>query len=415
MEKIYMNDNKNNKQSFFKKFFNDKGSMLALVVIAVVGIFGLVAFGFNQISFAADDETISGLGDSFTSSQDAIMTIGETADATPGRFQVLGFKSADGIPVFCTEYNVDYNGNGVTYVKGSEIKDQGLIYLMSTFYLGWDDIIAGISAQNNLSTADEENIRAWITQTAMWTYLYKKEVASGITNGGNSNFAEKVPIVENVYYLYDSNGKDLLKITTGQSIYEYYGISELIDTALRIGENKAWLNIDKKSDSISITKDNKYYQTDLITVTENFDVLSNVVSFDKYSVDLSKAPEGTILVSEDGNVYQDVTNMSPTFKFYLRVPVEKVKDENKAFTITVKGYFNAYGANEYTSAGSQKVVDIKEIPYEIEKPLNIDINYTPPVEDTGMSAAQTIYFIGLIILLSGVGIIYANSKPQGNN
>lgn len=31
--------------------------------------------------------------------------------------------------------------------------------------------------------------------------------------------------------------------------------------------------------------------------------------------------------------------------------------------------------------------------------------------DTGMNAAQTIYFIGLIVLLCGVGIVYANTKP----
>ena len=31
--------------------------------------------------------------------------------------------------------------------------------------------------------------------------------------------------------------------------------------------------------------------------------------------------------------------------------------------------------------------------------------------DTGMTTAQTIYFIGLIVLLCGVGIIYANAKP----
>ena len=39
------------------------------------------------------------------------------------------------------------------------------------------------------------------------------------------------------------------------------------------------------------------------------------------------------------------------------------------------------------------------------------IDYTPDIPDTGISAAQTVYFIGLIVLLSGVGIIYANVKP----
>ena len=33
------------------------------------------------------------------------------------------------------------------------------------------------------------------------------------------------------------------------------------------------------------------------------------------------------------------------------------------------------------------------------------------VPDTGVSSAQTIYFVGLIVLLCGVGIVYANAKP----
>ena len=39
---------------------------------------------------------------------------------------------------------------------------------------------------------------------------------------------------------------------------------------------------------------------------------------------------------------------------------------------------------------------------------------TPDVPDTGMGVAQTIYFMGLILLLSGVGIVYANAKPKTN-
>ena len=35
-----------------------------------------------------------------------------------------------------------------------------------------------------------------------------------------------------------------------------------------------------------------------------------------------------------------------------------------------------------------------------------------PAPDTGISAGQTIYFVGLIVLLCGVGIIYANAKPK---
>ena len=51
---------------------------------------------------------------------------------------------------------------------------------------------------------------------------------------------------------------------------------------------------------------------------------------------------------------------------------------------------------------------------KVQKGKEFTLDYSPEVPDTGVTAAQTIYFIGLIILLSGVGIIYANVKPAEN-
>ena len=47
---------------------------------------------------------------------------------------------------------------------------------------------------------------------------------------------------------------------------------------------------------------------------------------------------------------------------------------------------------------------------KLAKTARCDIDFvgTP---DTGMSKAQTVFFIGLIVLLCGVGIVYANAKP----
>ena len=68
--------------------------------------------------------------------------------------------------------------------------------------------------------------------------------------------------------------------------------------------------------------------------------------------------------------------------------------------------------NYYVAEDAQTIASVASIANNVNKGAEISLNYTPRVPDTGMSTAQTVYFVGLIILLSGVGIIYANVKPE---
>ena len=168
MEKIYMNNQKNQKQSFFQQLFNSKGSVVLTIAIACIGIMGLVAFGFNRISFAAIDKTGAVLPETFVSAQGSsdISVLGE---GSLGNFTVLGFfANLDNglqVPIFCIEYNIQFSPN-VNYVKGQEITDQGLIYLMSQLYPNKDIV-------DSEGNALDERAQVWITQTAIWTYLYE--------------------------------------------------------------------------------------------------------------------------------------------------------------------------------------------------------------------------------------------------
>lgn len=398
---------KKKKQTFLQKFFNDKGSMVAITLVAIVGIAGLVAFGFNQISFAAPDKTGASLPPSFTSGQGVTETriYGETNNIADGSvLPVLGFhgilEDDTRIPIFCVEYNVPFTP-GVDYSKGPEMTDQGLIYLMSQLY-------------PNKAFVDENNdeydemIQVWITQSAIWSYLYEVEDAS------NSKFVEWNDKVKRVNKLFIGNDTDAVLVTAGTTVYEKFGINKLIEQAKQYRTTPfVHLTVNKASDTISITNDNKYYQSDLVSVVGS--TSSPLINkFESYSVTLKNAPTGTILVDESGNVYDDITNMSPTAKFYVRVPVDKVTDENKNIEINIRGNFKMFGANYYTSGSYQKVANVGIINRSEDKPLNIQLDYTPDVPDTGMSTAQVIYFMGLVVLLSGVGILYVNTKPAKN-
>ena len=403
MEKIYM-DSENRapkKQSFFKKLMNDRGSMTALVVIAFVGIIGLMVFGLNQISFAADPA--GQLPEKFTSKQgdeNVMRLIGETKTGVDGVLPILGFYTDGDIPIFCIEYNVTYSV-GKEYTVGEEITDQGLIYLMSKIY---PNVPFKDADGNELS----ENIQVWLTQSTIWSYLYETG------DPQNSEFVTWNDKVKLVNRLYDSNANYVITATGSQTLYEQFGINTLIEEAKQV-KNKpvAFLNVSKASENISVTNDNKYYQTDLVSVV-GVTTSPLISSYEGYAVTLTNVPEGTILVDESGNQYTDLENMSPTSKFYVRIPVDKVTDTNKQLDISVNGKFKMYGANKYVSGEFQKVANVKLLNKNISFPLTIQLDYTPDVPDTGMGVAQTIYFMGLILLLSGVGIVYANAKPKTN-
>ena len=124
MEKIYMDSNgkQPKKQTFLKQLFNDKGSMVALVIVAFVGVLGLMVFGLNQISFAAN--TAGQLPNSFVSKQgdeNVMRLIGTAGYMDNGTFKttdpdkiqqgvlpVLGFYTDGDITILCFEYNIGY-------------------------------------------------------------------------------------------------------------------------------------------------------------------------------------------------------------------------------------------------------------------------------------------------------------------
>lgn len=410
MEKIYTtSEAKRKKQTFFNKFFNDRGSMVATIIVAIVGIAGLVAFGFNQISFAAPDLTGSSLPDSFVSGEgeSTRKAYGEASSMGEGSIlPVLGFHGiiddeGTRVPVFCTEYNVTYSV-GQTYTKGPEITDQGLIYLMSKLY-------------PNKTFTDEngddydEMIQVWVTQSAIWSYLYE------VGDQKNSNFVQWNDKVKAVDKLFIGSNMTPVLTTPGTTVFDKLGVTGLIAQAKQYRTTPFTnLKVSKASETISMTNDKKYYQSDKISVvgTTSSPLIN---SFESYSVVFKNAPEGTILVDEKGNVYDNIENMAPTSKFYVRVPVDKVKDNNKKIEINIRGNFKMFGANAYTAGDFQRVANVGILNRSEDKPLTIQLDYTPKVPDTGMSPAQTIYFIGLIVLLSGVGIIYVNTKPAKNN
>ena len=154
---------------------------------------------------------------------------------------------------------------------------------------------------------------------------------------------------------------------------------------------------------------------DTLTADDSFEVkgrnVANALPAKVYIPvsEIKDALRGEIDKIVEGIKKENYTNLS---KFYVRIPANKVTEENKTVKLSVTGKFRGYDGYYYRAEGAQTVSTVFTTDVPHNTGLELTINYTPDVPDTGMSVAQSIYFIGLIVLLCGVGIIYANARPK---
>ena len=189
----------------------------------------------------------------------------------------------------------------------------------------------------------------------------------------------------------------------------YNGLSAEIDNLIAEANSKTTprVIVTKADAEVSKTSDGGYYQSALITVTG--DPSDN---FLEYAVVLDS--EDAIIVDENGEkLPSSVGDAQPTYisstnKFYVRIPVDKVTEEVKKVNVKINGTF-ADGTLNYYKVADDKLQRMASVS-PISVPAATEVEFVT-TGDTGMNTAQTIYFIGLIVLLCGVGIVYANAKP----
>ena len=400
MEKIYI---ENNKQNNNKNFLHSK-SVLGTFALAIIAVIAIVIVGVNQSSYAIPEVT-NKLPDTFTTA-----TIGNEIYTNTG-FSVFPYKTTTGVTVFCMERNIDFAAD-TNFNKAEEINDYGLLYLMANIS---PNKVFKDSQGNSFNASINDAVQTWVSQVAIWVYLYKVNAPNNSLDDATMEKIKTAQVIrtdaETMGYKVNGTKYDAINnnITAEDSTFYDEYIEPLITEALAYRNKPNKILKVNKTDTISVTSDEKYYQTAQISVaatpTENFN---------GYSIKLEGAPEGSFIVDENGNKIEDtkLANMSGTDKFYIRVPINKVNENNKTIKFSVTGSFTTLEGNYYKATGAQTIATVQTVTNNVQTGAEIPLNYTPDVPDTGLSTAQTVYFIGLIVLLSGIGIIYANVKPS---
>ena len=402
MEKIYIEDNNSSKHD--KNYRSTyRISIVLSFVVAAFALVSIVAFGFNQVSFAAggvisDDKFNLKLYNPVIASSES------------GNFNIPVYfaKLSNGEErlVFCVQGGIEETGD--EYTKGNEMNDVGLMYILSQSSLhGGPGIISS-------SITDEKTKYTEIaaTQMAVWIYLnekYPQAAEHALTRQTRVDDPESIVSSEvNVNILKTANSftvndgsSDGLTVYS-ENMYQN-GVKNVVAKA-HTHVNQKYLKINFDPNNISEVEGSNYYQTSVVSVTP-----TPSDDLESYEV---KLDDGLIAVDEKGEQIKNLSSLSASDKFFVRIPKDKITEETHTFSITVNGTFkNFLTGTEYLSSGKQTVIAVTSEKHVFSDGVQFDVVGSP---DTGMSTSQTIYFIGLIVLLCGVGIIYANAKPIKN-
>lgn len=399
MEKIYEKDQFEEQSFRSKKKSNLNSSVILSFVVAFFAIFSLIVCGFNEISYAAPDNTFAEkinlfyykIGENETN---VIAEHNGNMIMSPLFFSDAAFTK----PLFCVEHVVPPSvaGAELTLINSNPAEgsnaDPGIAYIINNSY---------VRGKRMLPESRDE-AEAFATQLAIWVYLFHKypnESKHKIENAQLDAIANATK-----FQFYDAIEYTDLYVSD-KSIYKTY-IEPIVTNALKATFTQRVI-ITKGNDNITKVDDGKYYQTARISISG--DPENELESFD---VEF-KGVEGAFAVNAaDGKKIESLSNIPKGTDFYVRVPVDKVTETLQELRIEVSGHFNTFLTNDYGEGGNQKVISVDDATRIFVKGTDYDVVGAP---DTGMSAAQTIYFIGLIVLLCGVGIVYANAKPIENN
>lgn len=251
---------------------------------------------------------------------------------------------SDNNQVFSTNINSELADK---YTKSDKITDKGLLYIVENANLN-----SGIKDLNgNLLDND---FQTWIMQSTIWLYLHEKGIIKLDTN--------TIYNIKNCKVLISDNNKLVEKNT----IYNTY-IKDVIDNALKIGNDKEYLKI-YKEDKVYSTKNNKYYQSSKIEVITN-----KSDSFKNYRVNVINGVDGIKIVNSEGKEIDNNTLMDAADVFYVRIP--KKKDNlNKSITIEIVGNFDNYIGYKYKANNFNDIYAFNKSNYELKSNFKINFN-----------------------------------------
>lgn len=382
-----------------------KKNKLVVLAVAFVLAVGLKSVNVNAATTYAETlpETVTR---NAMSSNYRIMQPG--FNITDGKTNaIIEFLSNDSnYLLYCSDRNNPNIDNAVTLTKGNQM-DYKIAYVLTHGYNkqylmedGFNEVLeqGSSSGTETAQARGKDMVNLWITQAAIWN------LQNSFTSTELNNEPIRYTLSDIGYYRLTSGSGNL----SSAKLWQY--VEALVD-----GANNSK---DPSTATLSVTGDTNWTKSDNISKSGLITVASSndLAKLATYSISLENAPEGTKIYTEDGtDITDNSSDIAANKKIYITIDnskIDKTKEYN--FKINATGniiYDAAYqyvdNSNQCNGVACQPSVLVGPTTKNIAGALDFKI-----VPDTASSLSKTIYYIGFIILLSGVGIIYANIRPK---
>ena len=311
--------------------------------------------------------------------------------------------------LYCSDRNNPNFKGSYTLVKGERL-DYGL----TQFLVKQDKYVSslyeqkinseGITESTTNSSTAVTLLNTWITQMGIWGY-------QGTFNpnelGGNLSYKQS----ENDSYVYKIlSGTEASTALLARNTWDTYVDPEIkaakelnakspYDATMTMKVDGEWTKIDG-SDNV---------KSGLITVSlGNADVSTGSAWANVYSLSFVNAPEGTKVYTEDGKEVTDLKSIPVSSKIYLVVPKSDKKEDYK-FSVKANSTITYNAPYQYVDKVGGHQPSILVGPESKDLSASIEMTLAP---DTALSVSNSIYFLGFLILISGVFVIYANVKTK---
>lgn len=283
---------------------------------------------------------------------------------------------------------------------------QDSIYTNDTYTRKFQNNQAPVAADSSFNAISKEMVNTWITQMAIWGY--QGSISSSELNNGLLAYKAFSGDRTLEYELFSdaafTSGLSAKALWDTYVVSEINGAKELnakspYDATMTMKVDGEWTKIDG-SDNV---------KSGLITVSlGNADVSTGSAWANVYSLSFVNAPEGTKVYTEDGKEVTDLKSIPVSSKIYLVVPKSDKKEDYK-FSVKANSTITYNAPYQYVDKVGGHQPSILVGPESKDLSASIEMTLAP---DTALSVSNSIYFLGFLILISGVFVIYANVKTK---
>ena len=421
MEKIYDESQQQKRQQQQKKFKIDSVTMLSFAV-AIFAVVSLIAAGVSGFSFAFPDSVVT-LPNTFTGKEDGDTIIYENISKQQFFYHYYESGSTQ-IPLLCLQRDVKFSSGDFTQVGNSTVSsDAGLLYLLANLA---PNVTFTYPTEFNIPSGKQKYVDFWVSQAAVWYYLNGSANNTGET-GDTFNQIVNVPWV---FIGPESEEDNILNVNAPECSNNNYcfgfvdadkkifdevkvngvSIKQLVTNAKGKTGMAYDIHLSAGDGTISYDQNKEFYFSPLYTVVASIDnslgeLTSYALTVTAVDKDGKTVDVGAVITDKDGNVKNDVSALTPSqlSTFYVRDPVNKIE---------IDATFRMFDGKRYHVASATESQEVTTVQFTNKMDSDGKQFDLAPAPDTGISAGQTIYFVGLIVLLCGVGIIYANAKPK---